>query len=118
MLYFAELFNWSSKITEAIPGHIEEPHKDRKEKICRRAIDYFAQGKFWEKGITLLKVLEKKYRIAYQYEKLPDILDLQAKFYREIITKERFPHEYFLVEFCGSAFPKTISVSYYIRCWC
>ncbi|KAI6650436.1 Dedicator of cytokinesis protein 2-like [Oopsacas minuta] len=86
--------------------YTSERERDRKEYILKRSIEYFDRGKAWEMGIILCKELGKQYEEEiFDYVKLSDILQTQAKFYVRIIQELRFPRAYFKAGFFGKGFP-------------
>jgi dedicator of cytokinesis protein 3 len=66
----------------------------------------------WEKGIPLCKELADLYeRRLFDYAKLSQILQTQAKFFDNILTQLRPEPEYFRVGFYGLSFPLFVRVS-------
>jgi dedicator of cytokinesis protein 3 len=67
----------------------------------------------WEKGIPLCKELAELYeRRLFDYAKLSQILQTQAKFFDNILTQLRPEPEYFRVGFYGLSFPLFVRVRY------
>jgi hypothetical protein len=67
----------------------------------------------WEKGIPLCKELAELYeRRLFDYAKLSEILQTQAKFFDNILTQLRPEPEYFRVGFYGLSFPLFVRVRY------
>lgn len=65
----------------------------------------------WEKGIPLCKELAELYeRRLFDYAKLSQILQTQAKFFDNILTQLRPEPEYFRVGFYGLSFPLFVRV--------
>lgn len=72
---------------------------------------YFDKGKCWEKGIPLCKELANLYEMQrYDYNRLYDILMMEAKFFQNILTQIRPEPEYFRVGFYGKGFPLFVRV--------
>lgn len=75
-------------------------------------LKYFDKGKCWEKGIPLCKELAQLYETRrFDYNKLSDILILEAKFFQNILTQLRPEPEYFRVGFYGMGLPLFVRVS-------
>lgn len=72
----------------------------------------FDKGKCWEKGIPLCKELADFYETKrFDYNRLSDILTMQAQFTQKILTQIRPDPEYFRVCFYGMHFPLFVRVS-------
>lgn len=75
----------------------------------------FDKGKSWEKGIPLCKELAEFYETKrFDFDALSNILNLQAKFFQNILTQIRPEPEYFRVGFYGMGFPLFVRVSVFI----
>ncbi len=74
MLYFSSLYDWSDVLVESVLDYPQESSANRKERIQLHAVDYFGEGKLWEKGLGVLKELEKLHRTSYRHDKLADVL--------------------------------------------
>lgn len=73
----------------------------------------FDKGKCWEKGIPLCKELADFYETKrFDYNRLSDILTLQAQFTQKILIEIRPDPEYFRVGFYGMDFPLFVRVSW------
>lgn len=80
-------------------------------KFLLQILKYFDKGKCWEKGIPLCKELAVLYETKrFDYNKLSDILILEAKFFQNILTQLRPEPEYFRVGFYGMGFPLFVRV--------
>ena len=53
---------------------LAQTQRDRKEALTKIAIEYYDQGKMWERAITLMKELRAEYESMYQFDKLADLL--------------------------------------------
>lgn len=74
-------------------------------------LKYFDKGKCWEKGIPLCKELAHLYETRrFDYNKLSEILILEAKFFQNILTQLRPEPEYFRVGFYGMGLPLFVRV--------
>lgn len=72
---------------------------------------YFDKGKCWEKGIPLCKELAIFYETKrFDYNRLSDVLTMQAKFFQNILTQIRPEPEYFRVGFYGMGLPLFVRV--------
>ena len=79
---------------------------ESKEDVLMTIIEYFDEGKAWEKAIQLIQDLIIVYRDQeYDYKKLSLMLKRQAQLYDSILTKERYHSEYFRVGFYGLEWP-------------
>ncbi|KAG5459079.1 MAG: dedicator of cytokinesis-domain-containing protein [Olpidium bornovanus] len=60
-------------------------------------------------AIQACKELINQYETkVFQYQKVADVSEQLATFYRSIMTKERYPREYFRVGYYGRAFPPSL----------
>lgn len=65
----------------------------------------------WERACALIKELREEYQFStYEYDKLGDLLELQATLLKKILTETRFFAEYYRVAFYGKGFDKNVSV--------
>lgn len=115
---YADQLSWNSNST--LPGeynHPQQPEWQRKESLYLQIINYFDRGKCWEKAVPLLKELAVLYESKlYDYAKLRDTLQTQAKFVDNILRLLRPEPEYFRVGFYGLGFPLFVRVSF-VDCW-
>ncbi|XP_065372195.1 dedicator of cytokinesis protein 3 isoform X2 [Calliphora vicina] len=104
---YANMLAWDRE-SMVIPSNdtVAEPEWQRKEKLYHQILKYFDKGKCWEKGIPLCKELALLYETRrFDYNKLSEILILEAKFFQNILTQLRPEPEYFRVGFYGLGFP-------------
>lgn len=74
-------------------------------------LENFDKGKCWEKGIPLCKELADFYETRrFDYNRLSDILKMQAQFTQKILKQIRQEPEYFRVCFYGMDFPLFVRV--------
>lgn len=104
---YADSLSWNNAplISDPLaqPGQTEW---QRKEELYHQIIRYFDKGKCWEKGIPLCKELAELYeRRLFDYMKLGQILQTQARFCDNILHQLRPEPEYFRVGFYGLSFP-------------
>ncbi|KAM7361574.1 dedicator of cytokinesis spg isoform 2-T2 [Cochliomyia hominivorax] len=103
---YANMLAWDSESIVHSNDGIGEPEWQRKEKLYHQILKYFDKGKCWEKGIPLCKELALLYETRrFDYNKLSEILILEAKFFQNILTQLRPEPEYFRVGFYGLGFP-------------
>ncbi|XP_037810861.1 dedicator of cytokinesis protein 3 [Lucilia sericata] len=104
---YANMLTWDRECIVALPNDtVGEPEWQRKEKLYHQILKYFDKGKCWEKGIPLCKELALLYETRrFDYNKLSEILILEAKFFQNILTQLRPEPEYFRVGFYGLGFP-------------
>lgn len=101
-------WDWERVLSETWDWDVQYPRQreaERKESIYLQVLNYFDQGKMWEKGIKLCKELANEYERRYDYTKLSRILQMQASFYDYILGQFRTEPEYFRVSYLGKGFP-------------
>jgi hypothetical protein len=110
---YADMLSWDNDTLTFLPhDNNGQPEWKRKEKLYQQIISYFDKGKCWEKGVPLCKELANFYETKlYDYNKLSDILQNEAKFFQNILTQIRAEPEYFRVGFFGKGFPLFVRVS-------
>jgi hypothetical protein len=60
----------------------------------------------WEPAIDLCKDIGRQCEEnTFNYVELSTVLEIQSKYVRHIVTKERFDSEYYRVAFYGRGFP-------------
>lgn len=108
----ADLLTWNDNLLDAAPElGFESVQKEceRKEILLNQIIDYFEESKAWESAMEISKELVKYYEfVAYDYEKLAEIYNLQGRLCTSIIRQERYYSEYFRVGYYGMGFPPAI----------
>ncbi|XP_037943777.1 dedicator of cytokinesis protein 3-like [Teleopsis dalmanni] len=104
---YASMLSWDRESLSFAPSDtIGQPEWQRKERLYHEILKYFDKGKCWEKGIPLCKELAVLYETRrFDYNKLSEILILEAKFFQNILTQLRPEPEYFRVGFYGLGFP-------------
>uniref|UniRef100_A0A8C3T2H6 Dedicator of cytokinesis 2 n=1 Tax=Chelydra serpentina TaxID=8475 RepID=A0A8C3T2H6_CHESE len=81
-------------------------HRQLKENLYEKIIEYFDKGKMWEESISLCKELAEQYEMeVFDYELLSQNLIQQAKFYENIMKILRPKPDYFAVGYYGQGFP-------------
>jgi len=105
ILLHANLLKFDDEEVDAVGIFPKELARQRKERLYKVAIDYFDKGKLWEEAIKLIKELRTEYEFRmYDYQKLADLLEMQATLVRKISSIERFYPDYFLVGYYGKGF--------------
>ncbi|XP_011184777.2 dedicator of cytokinesis protein 3 isoform X2 [Zeugodacus cucurbitae] len=104
---YANMLSWDRESLCFAPcDNTGQPEWQRKERLYHEILKYFDKGKCWEKGIPLCKELAVLYETRrFDYNKLSEILILEAKFFQNILTQLRPEPEYFRVGFYGLGFP-------------
>ncbi|KAM8705044.1 hypothetical protein ACLKA7_009497 [Drosophila subpalustris] len=104
---YASMLSWDRETQSFAPfDNSGQPEWLRKERLYHEILKYFDKGKCWEKGIPLCKELAQLYETRrFDYNKLSDILILEAKFFQNILTQLRPEPEYFRVGFYGMDLP-------------
>ncbi|XP_073817677.1 dedicator of cytokinesis spg [Musca autumnalis] len=104
---YADMLSWDRETSSLSPNGTDgQPEWQRKEQLYHEILKYFDKGKCWEKGIPLCKELALLYETKrFDYNKLSEILILEAKFFQNILTQLRPEPEYFRVGFYGLGFP-------------
>ncbi|XP_025068357.1 dedicator of cytokinesis protein 2 [Alligator sinensis] len=83
-----------------------QTHRQLKENLYEKIIEYFDKGKMWEEAISLCKELAEQYEMeVFDYELLSQNLIQQAKFYESIMKILRPKPDYFAVGYYGQGFP-------------
>eukprot|EP00834_Sanchytrium_tribonematis_P001136 NODE_25_length_41203_cov_0.917113.p1 type:complete len:1789 gc:universal NODE_25_length_41203_cov_0.917113:21120-26486(+) len=101
--------NTSVPAMEDIGFPKEQSSYDRKEELLLTILEYFDEGKAWEKGISICKDMSAQYQnLSFDYKKLSGMLKREADLYLSILNKERYHSEYFRVGFFGKAWPVNI----------
>ncbi len=113
LILHATLLNWSNEIIDVNHlRHTSYPnikhHRDLKERLYIDIIKYFTNGQAWENAFEFSKFLRERYEVQYDYDKLCEILQRQAELCKNILHKERFYSNYYLVGFYGKQFPKLL----------
>ncbi|KAL8211806.1 UNVERIFIED_CONTAM: Dedicator of cytokinesis protein 2 [Gekko kuhli] len=81
-------------------------HRQLKEHLYEKIIEYFDKGKMWEEALSLCKELAEQYEMeVFDYELLSQNLIQQAKFYENIMKILRPKPDYFAVGYYGQGFP-------------
>ncbi|OZJ06955.1 hypothetical protein BZG36_00047 [Bifiguratus adelaidae] len=110
--FHAELLPWDDKlIKEPLTsiGYPRETAMARKERLYLQILDYLARDSAWELCIDICKELCEKYDTTlFDYIKMSDMLQRQAKFYKLIISQDRYFSGYYKVDFYGKEFPTSI----------
>ncbi|ALC45637.1 spg [Drosophila busckii] len=106
---YASMLSWDRETQSFAPfDNSGQPEWQRKERLYHEASALYAaiSGKCWEKGIPLCKELAQLYETRrFDYNKLSEILILEAKFFQNILTQLRPEPEYFRVGFYGMGLP-------------
>eukprot|EP00835_Amoeboradix_gromovi_P003419 NODE_225_length_13912_cov_0.499674.p1 type:complete len:1792 gc:universal NODE_225_length_13912_cov_0.499674:5111-10486(+) len=112
LLHHAAILEWGDGMVPVyadIGFNKEQSQFERKEELYCTILEYFDEGKAWEKGILLAKELCTQYeQRSYDYKKLANMLKRLGVLYESIINKERYHSEYFRVGFYGKAWPMGI----------
>lgn len=109
VLLHASLLDWNNTTLPSQASFPEQTESQRKEALYNQAIEHFDKAQEYERAISLLKELANHYEFVHpDYMKLCTILEEQGKFYKKIISRERFVPAYFSVCFYGNGFPATV----------
>eukprot|EP01133_Synstelium_polycarpum_P014184 gene14184-16724_t len=104
LLHHAQLISWDNEAKiKSQYGYPSESQSDRKERLLNAALHLFIEGKYWERALTIVKKLRKKYK-----KDLLRTSDKTSLVKRMVALSERFFEEYFFVEFRGKGFPKSV----------
>uniref|UniRef100_W5LYA2 DOCKER domain-containing protein n=1 Tax=Lepisosteus oculatus TaxID=7918 RepID=W5LYA2_LEPOC len=118
LLLHAKLLKWSDEPFSAQMQGFETLHTHRqvKESLYNKIIDYFDKGKMWEEALVLCKELAQQYENEiFDYEMVSAILQVQAKFYQNIMTVLRPSPDYFAVGYYGLGFPSFLRNKVFIH---
>lgn len=116
---YAQLLQWKDGIRKEELDYLSQPEWERKERVYLQILDCFDKGKVWEYGIPLCKELADVYEKKYEYRKLSNILERQARFFSNILDGVKVQEEghdrpvfyprqeptYFRVAYYGQLFP-------------
>eukprot|EP00118_Oscarella_pearsei_P008176 m.41339 g.41339 ORF g.41339 m.41339 type:complete len:1906 (+) comp33136_c0_seq1:84-5801(+) len=109
VLLYADKLDWSDQRLPGLGKYQPEMENARKERLLMETIGHFDKGKVWENGIRLCKRLAEQYEEElFDYSKLSEMLQTQARFFCNITQALRQPPEYFCVGFYGLGFPTFI----------
>ncbi|XP_034635155.1 dedicator of cytokinesis protein 2 isoform X1 [Trachemys scripta elegans] len=110
LLLHTSLLKWSDE--QCAPQVMQtefqysQTHRQLKENLYEKIIEYFDKGKMWEESISLCKELAEQYEMeVFDYELLSQNLIQQAKFYENIMKILRPKPDYFAVGYYGQGFP-------------
>uniref|UniRef100_A0ACB8EJS0 Dedicator of cytokinesis protein 2 n=1 Tax=Sphaerodactylus townsendi TaxID=933632 RepID=A0ACB8EJS0_9SAUR len=110
LLLHAWLLKWSDE--QCTPQVMQtefqasKTHRQLKEHLYEKIIEYFDKGKMWEEALSLCKELAEQYEMeVFDYELLSQNLIQQAKFYENIMKILRPKPDYFAVGYYGQGFP-------------
>ncbi|MES1912154.1 MAG: hypothetical protein MHM6MM_004477 [Cercozoa sp. M6MM] len=85
----------------------------QKPSLVRRTIRLFDRAEAWERALELCEQLQYYYRHhAFDYERLSNVLRLQARFYKKILTRQRLYARYYRVVCYGPGFAGRNSAAY------
>eukprot|EP00824_Muranothrix_gubernata_P007783 TRINITY_DN19932_c0_g1_i1.p1 TRINITY_DN19932_c0_g1~~TRINITY_DN19932_c0_g1_i1.p1 ORF type:complete len:1141 (-),score=286.60 TRINITY_DN19932_c0_g1_i1:29-3346(-) len=103
LLTYANTLSWSEEPLVAVGSAFShQTMRERKELLYKWAIQYFDEGKCWERGIQLCKELCYHYETeTYNYKELSATLRSEANMFENIITTKRFYSNYFRVAYYG-----------------
>ena len=99
-------YQWSSKQVDILANYPAEAEQARKERIYLETLKLFDDGEAWERAISLSEELRRHYEAAYEYDKIADLLKLQAQYYSKILHSDRYYCTYYRVVFYGKGFPE------------
>uniref|UniRef100_A0A8W8LRY4 DOCKER domain-containing protein n=1 Tax=Magallana gigas TaxID=29159 RepID=A0A8W8LRY4_MAGGI len=116
---YAQLLQWKDGVRKEELDYLAQPEWERKERVYLQILDCFDKGKVWEYGIPLCKELADVYEKKYEYRKLSNILERQARFFSNILDGVKVQEEgqdrpvfyprqeptYFRVAYYGQLFP-------------
>ncbi|XP_071089559.1 dedicator of cytokinesis protein 1-like isoform X4 [Haliotis cracherodii] len=119
LMLYAKLLQWTE---ESLPPMLQNDkyqesltHRELKEKLYYDIINYFEQGKMWEKGIELCKEMARMYeQELIDYPNLSLILKKQADLYDSVMKEMRPEPEYFRVGYYGLGFPSFLQNKMFI----
>jgi dedicator of cytokinesis protein 1 len=110
----ANLLRWTDDALSAAlcnEEHLDcETHRDLKEQLYKRIIEYFDKGKLWEEGLRLCKELATQYENeTFNFAELSNLHQKMAHFYENITKQIRHKPEYYRVSFYGRGFPTLLA---------
>ena len=110
LLQYTKNLKWTDKSLKTLWEKHKNcrTHRELKEKLYEDAINYFEKGSMWEMALSTCKELVAQYEEeTFEYDKLEEIHQRMAKFYRAIMSDAsiRPDPEYFRVAFYGRGFP-------------
>ncbi|KJE88818.1 hypothetical protein CAOG_00399 [Capsaspora owczarzaki ATCC 30864] len=83
--------------------------RERKAAVYNEIIGYFDKGKDWEVAIQHCKILAVQLETElFDYTKMSEILQREARFFNQIVSQPRYHSEYFRVGYYGKGFPVAI----------
>ncbi|XP_014253314.1 dedicator of cytokinesis protein 1 isoform X3 [Cimex lectularius] len=106
----SNLLSWSDDSLHMLLRSSRYPncttHRQLKEALYTKIIEYFDQGKMWECAVEICKELADQYENHfYDLKRLSSLLKDMASFYDKIMGKLRPEPEYFRVAYYGKGFP-------------
>ncbi|GAM25503.1 hypothetical protein SAMD00019534_086780 [Acytostelium subglobosum LB1] len=126
LLNHCQLISWNGEATfPAEHGYPSEVHSDRKERLLNASIQLFIEGKHWERSLSIINKLRKRYKKDLPkltqpeqrhtlIKKMVALSELEHTCYQSRDKEKRFFEEYFLVEFRGKGFPKSVDAKKFI----
>ncbi|XP_078309827.1 dedicator of cytokinesis protein 3-like isoform X4 [Crassostrea virginica] len=116
---YAQLLQWREVVRKEELDYPSQPEWERKERVYLQILDCFDKGKVWEYGIPLCKELAEVYEKKFDYRKLSNALERQARFFSNILDGVKVQEEgqdrtvfyprqeptYFRVAYYGQLFP-------------
>ncbi|XP_056000807.1 dedicator of cytokinesis protein 3-like isoform X2 [Ostrea edulis] len=116
---YAQLLQWRDSVRKAELDYPTQAEWERKERVYLQIMDCFDKGKVWEYGIPLCKELAEVYEKKFDYRKLSNVLERQARFFGNILDGVKVQEEgqdrpvfyprqeptYFRVAYYGQLFP-------------
>ncbi|XP_061187697.1 dedicator of cytokinesis protein 3-like isoform X2 [Saccostrea echinata] len=116
---YAQLLQWRDTMRKEELDYPNQPEWERKERVYLQIMDCFDKGKVWEYGIPLCKELAEVYEKKFDYRKLSNVLERQARFFSNILDGVKVQEEgqdrpvfyprqeptYFRVAYYGQLFP-------------
>ncbi|KAI8393718.1 uncharacterized protein BYT42DRAFT_609489 [Radiomyces spectabilis] len=110
--FHADLLRWDPYEELEVLPDLDFPQQssfERKEALYWTMISYLERGSAWEISVQLCKELAHEYEYTvFNYHKLSEVLQRQAKLVQDIVEKERYFTEYFRVGFYGRGFPASV----------
>eukprot|EP00298_Acanthocystis_sp_HF-20_P018409 c21962_g3_i1.p1 GENE.c21962_g3_i1~~c21962_g3_i1.p1 ORF type:complete len:579 (-),score=201.11 c21962_g3_i1:66-1802(-) len=109
----AHSLEWSDRILDGYnrrgKNYPRQTESERKEQLFNDAIEMYSRGKYFEKCISVIKILIQRNEEIILFQKLPSLSHQQAEMFANILNTERFFPTYFRVRFEGEIFGEEIN---------
>ena len=99
------MLRWSDEICIGTKNYPREPHRSRKEKLIRSAMQYFIKGHEYERAISMIKQLQDYHRYqSFNFPAVAALCNEESVLWNKIDESWRAYPNYFRVQFFGSGF--------------